>query len=51
MGWDGWKFPEGPPKNFDPENKYADPVALLEEREYITRQKMIKVEKAKVQPA
>ena len=40
-------FP-GAPKNFDPENPYADGVAMIQHREHIVREKMIKVETAKV---
>ena len=46
--WAGPKYPEGPPANYDPENPHADPVALLEHREYEVRRKEIGVAKAKV---
>ena len=46
--WAGTKFPEGPPSNYDPENPHADPVALLEYREYQVRRKEVGVAKAKV---
>lgn len=44
----GPSFPEGAPDNFNPEAPFADPVALLEYREYVVREKAIKVETAKV---
>lgn len=40
-------FP-GAPKNFDPQNPYADGVAMIQQREHIVREKMIQVETAKV---
>ena len=46
--WKPGQFPEGPPENYSPEDPYADPVALVEHREYTVRQKTIQVEKAKV---
>ena len=36
-------FP-GAPKNFDPENPYADGVAMIQHREHVVREKMIKVD-------
>lgn len=47
--WAGPKYPEGPPANYDPENPHADPVALLEHREYEVRRKEVGVAKAQVQ--
>ncbi|XP_031474447.1 NADH dehydrogenase [ubiquinone] 1 beta subcomplex subunit 10-A-like [Nymphaea colorata] len=44
----GVKFDEGPPDGFDPNDPYADPVALLEQREYLVREKWIDIEKAKI---
>ncbi|TYJ98989.1 NADH dehydrogenase (ubiquinone) 1 beta subcomplex subunit 10-B [Cucumis melo var. makuwa] len=41
-------FDESPPDDFDPENPYKDPVAMLEMREYIVREKWIDIEKAKI---
>ena len=46
--WAGPKYPEGPPENYDPENPLADPVALLEHREYEVRRKEVGVAKAQV---
>ena len=46
--WAGPKYPEGPPPNYDPENPHADPVALLEHREYEVRRKEVGVAKAQV---
>ena len=40
-------FP-GAPKNFDPANPLADKVAAIQQREHIVREKLIKVETAKV---
>lgn len=39
---------DGPPDDFDPENPYKDPVAMLEMREYLVREKWIDIEKAKI---
>jgi NADH dehydrogenase (ubiquinone) 1 beta subcomplex subunit 10 len=38
----------GAPKNFDPANPLADKVAAIQQREHIVREKLIKVETAKV---
>ena len=46
--WAGAKFPDSPPSNYDPENPHADPVALVEYREYQVRRKEVGVAKAKV---
>ncbi|DBA72933.1 TPA: hypothetical protein ACH3X2_009887 [Trebouxia sp. C0005] len=46
--WAGPKYPEGPPPNYDPENPHADPVALLEHREYEVRRKEVGVAKAQL---
>ena len=46
--WRPGQFPEGPPEGFNPEDPYADPVALVEQREYNVRQKAIQIERAKV---
>ena len=40
-------FP-GAPKNFDPANPLADKVAAIQQREHVVREKLIKVETAKV---
>ena len=47
MVWRGFKFSDEPP-HVDPEDPYADPVALLEYREWALRRKYIDIEKAKV---
>lgn len=39
---------EAPPEDFDPAKPYADPVAMLEQREYRVREKLIQVETAKI---
>ncbi|KAK4395740.1 UNVERIFIED_CONTAM: NADH dehydrogenase [ubiquinone] 1 beta subcomplex subunit-A [Sesamum angustifolium] len=39
---------DGPPDDFDPENPYKDPVAMLEMREHLVREKWIDIEKAKI---
>lgn len=38
----------GAPKNFDPANPLADKVAAVQQREHIVREKLVKVETAKV---
>jgi len=38
----------GAPKTAAPENPYADGVAMIAQREHVVREKMIKVETAKV---
>ena len=43
----GANYP-GAPKNFDPENPYADGVAMIAQREHVVREKMVKVETSKV---
>ena len=45
-----WKEPVYPARvpKFTPEDKYRDPVALLEYREAVARRKQIDVEKARV---
>ena len=47
MVWRGFKFSDEPP-HVNPEDPYADPVALLEYREWALRCKYIDIEKAKV---
>ncbi|ERN03965.1 hypothetical protein AMTR_s00079p00095540 [Amborella trichopoda] len=42
------EFDEGPPDDFDPNNPYADPVAMLEYREHLVREKWIQIETAKI---
>lgn len=42
------EFEESPPDDFDPANPYKDPVAMLEMREHIVREKWIDIEKAKI---
>jgi len=39
---------EAPPDDFDPAKPYADPVAMLEHREFLVREKLIQVETAKI---
>ncbi|THF94359.1 hypothetical protein TEA_029903 [Camellia sinensis var. sinensis] len=39
---------EGAPDDFDPENPYKDPVAMLEMREHLVREKWIDIETAKI---
>ncbi|KAL6514665.1 hypothetical protein OROGR_020244 [Orobanche gracilis] len=39
---------DGPPDDFDLENPYKDPVAMLEMREHLVREKWIDIEKAKI---
>ncbi|CAI0377889.1 unnamed protein product [Linum tenue] len=41
-------FEESPPDDFDPSSPYKDPVAMLEMREHIVREKWIAIEKAKI---
>ncbi|KAL2635439.1 hypothetical protein R1flu_006918 [Riccia fluitans] len=48
MVWKEQKFDQSPPEDFDPAKPYADPVAMLEQREYIVREKLIAIEMAKV---
>ncbi|KAK8655951.1 hypothetical protein V6N13_108513 [Hibiscus sabdariffa] len=42
------EFEETAPDDFDPANPYKDPVAMLEMREHIVREKWIDIEKAKI---
>ncbi|KAI6674200.1 hypothetical protein NL676_002106 [Syzygium grande] len=42
------EFDESPPDDFDAANPYKDPVAMLEMREHIVREKWIDIEKAKI---
>ncbi|ESQ48061.1 hypothetical protein EUTSA_v10022379mg [Eutrema salsugineum] len=42
------EFEETAPDGFDPENPYKDPVAMVEMREHIVREKWIQIEKAKI---
>ncbi|GJP54296.1 hypothetical protein CLOM_g15745 [Closterium sp. NIES-68] len=41
-------FDVTPPDDFDPSNPYADPVAMLEHREWLVREKMVAIERAKL---
>ena len=41
-------FPADGPAGFDPAHPYADPAASLAQREHIVREKLVKVETAKV---
>ncbi|XP_024385643.2 NADH dehydrogenase [ubiquinone] 1 beta subcomplex subunit 10-B [Physcomitrium patens] len=42
------KFDQEAPDDFDPAKPYADPVAFFEQREFVVREKLIQVEKAKI---
>ncbi|XP_021759326.1 NADH dehydrogenase [ubiquinone] 1 beta subcomplex subunit 10-B-like [Chenopodium quinoa] len=42
------EFDESPPDDFDPANPYKDPVAMLEMREHLVREKWIHIETAKI---
>ncbi|OWM89971.1 hypothetical protein CDL15_Pgr012608 [Punica granatum] len=42
------EFDESPPDDFDAANPYKDPVAMLEMREHLVREKWIDIEKAKI---
>ncbi|KAA8542703.1 hypothetical protein F0562_023798 [Nyssa sinensis] len=44
----GVEFDEGASDDFDPENPYKDPVAMLEIRGHMVREKWIDIEKAKI---
>lgn len=48
MVWTGPSF-EPPDRPFDPEHPYADPAALIQQRQQKVREKLVRVEKAKVQ--
>ncbi len=48
MGWSGPTF-EPPERPLDPEDPYADPAALIQHRQHRAREKIVQVEKAKVQ--
>jgi hypothetical protein len=50
MGWKPPQFPTEDHPDWNPDDPYADPVALLEHRELMVRQKFVRQEKAKVQP-
>jgi hypothetical protein len=47
MGWTGINV-DPPQREVDPEDPYADPVALLQHRQQKVREKLVRVEKAKV---
>ncbi|KAM7267125.1 hypothetical protein ACFE04_009291 [Oxalis oulophora] len=42
------EFEETAPDGFDPSAPYKDPVAMLEMREHLVREKWINIEKAKI---
>jgi NADH dehydrogenase (ubiquinone) 1 beta subcomplex subunit 10 len=42
------KFDETAPDDFDPAKPYADPVAFIEQREHLVREKFVEIEKAKI---
>ena len=48
MGWKGPDIVKETPENFNPEDPYADPVALHEAREASVWRKEVRIEKAKV---
>ena len=45
MVYEGPAYPDAPPANYNPENPYADPVALIKQREYEVREKYVAIEK------
>lgn len=47
MGWTPPAFGQSE-RPFDPEDPYADPAALIEQRIKKTHEKMVQIEKAKV---
>ena len=47
MGWSG-VYADPPEREIDPEHPYADPAALMQHRQQRVREKLIRVEKAKV---
>ena len=47
MVWKEPKFPTEDHPDWNPEEPYKDPVALLEHRELLVRQKFVRMEKAK----
>ena len=49
MVYEGVKPPTEPP-NYDPENKFKDPVAYFRHREAAVAEKMVKIGEAKVSP-
>jgi NADH dehydrogenase (ubiquinone) 1 beta subcomplex subunit 10 len=48
MGFKGVKFEESAPEDFDPSEPYKDPMAFLEMREHIVREKWVAIERAKI---
>jgi NADH dehydrogenase (ubiquinone) 1 beta subcomplex subunit 10 len=42
------RFEETPPDDFDPEHPYKDPVAFFEQRDYLAREKWVKIEKTRL---
>lgn len=42
------RFEETPPDDYDPAHPFADPVARLEQREWLVREKLVKMETAKI---
>lgn len=48
MGWKGPDIIQEAPDSFNPEDPYADPVALHEAREASVWRKEVRIEKAKV---
>ena len=47
MGWTGINV-DPPERDLDPENPYADPAALLQHRQQKVREKLVRIERAKV---
>lgn len=47
MVWKPGQFSEEP-TNFNPDDKYADPVALMRKRDAVMREKLVEVERAKL---
>ncbi|KAK9844001.1 hypothetical protein WJX81_001642 [Elliptochloris bilobata] len=48
MPWKAHQFPTEEHPDWNPDDPYADPVALLEHRELEVRKKFIRMEKAKI---
>ncbi len=48
MVWKGPDIVQDPPESYNPEDPFADPVALHEAREAVVWRKEVRIEKAKV---
>ena len=46
MPWEGVQVPQDPP-NYNPEDKYADPVLYFQHREAASAEALVKVAEAK----